>query len=489
MRRCTLRATAIGLASMVATALAAIPAVSAQHAAPGPHLRLIAADSTVTVPRPRNGPVFVDPGIWVASLGSALRLDVGRARYDSPVKLTQVISTQWGTTTYRALPSSLLDGWNGLKDFIRLTIRNAHGKVVDSQTVTFCPDSYGPERASPSSAAASPYPQQCGSFDPFPRGEVWGIAQGWAVDPFETNAVSPMQLGIGKYRATATITPRYVLQFGIPRQAATATVNLDVVNGNSCCGKLPADSRLHRLALPSHTYVPTMASPPREILPQLTALPSWGISTSRQSGRDMLDFGATIWVGGNSPLDVQGFRVPGTGVMRAYQYFWRGGRVIGRAEVGTMGFDNQKGHHHWHFEQFAQYRLLSADKKIAVRSNKVGFCIAPSDSVDLLLPHAAWRPSVIGLTGACGSPTALWVREYLPIGWGDTYIQSIAGQAFDITNLPNGVYYIEITANPLHKLYELAAAGNASLRKVILGGIKGNRTVRVPAFDGIDPEN
>ena len=29
----------------------------------------------------------------------------------------------------------------------------------------------------------------------------------------------------------------------------------------------------------------------------------------------------------------------------------------------------------------------------------------------------------------------------MPVGWGDTYLQSIAGQAFSITRVPNGTYY------------------------------------------------
>ena len=44
-------------------------------------------------------------------------------------------------------------------------------------------------------------------------------------------------------------------------------------------------------------------------------------------------------------------------------------------------------------------------------------------------------------------------------------------------------------ANPEHLLYETTTSNDASLRKVILGGTRGHRTVRVPAFDGIDPEH
>jgi len=174
--------------------------------------------------------------------------------------------------------------------------------------------------------------------------------------------------------------------------------------------------------------------------------------------------------------------------MSAYQYFWQDGQVIGRARAGTMGFDSQPGHNHWHFEQFAAYRLLGPSGKLVLRSQKTGFCIAPTDPVDLLLPNAVWQPSFVGFAGQCGSPAALWVRETMPVGWGDTYIQSIAGQAFDITKLPNGTYYIQVTANPGHLLHETTTANDVTVRKVIISGTRGHRHVKVPAWNGIDPE-
>ena len=174
--------------------------------------------------------------------------------------------------------------------------------------------------------------------------------------------------------------------------------------------------------------------------------------------------------------------------MKAYQYFWRNGHVIGRARAGTMEFDSQHGHHHWHFEQFARYNLLTVDKKLAVRSHKQGFCLGPSDPVDLLAPHAVWQPPAIGTSGQCGVAAALWVREMLPAGWGDTYFNSVAGQSFDITGVPNGTYYIEVIANPLHVLHETRTGNDISVRKVILSGTDGHRQVNVPAWHGIDPE-
>jgi Lysyl oxidase len=493
-----LRATAAaGVASAVVAATLAGPALArTQAAAQGPEVKLIVAQNSITLPSFR-GQVFLDPGVYVASLGSALQFDVQRASYTKPITLTQVIHHPGGGTTTRSLPSSLLDGFNGLRDFLRLSVANTAGKVVASTRPLFCPNS-GPQRAVPDSARTNPYPAGC-AFDPFPKSLVMGLARGWAADPtgfsptsFSFSVPPTVRLAPGKYKVTATIAPQYVRLLHITAADARASVKLTVVKGRGCCVvPAPQTAPARAGALAPLPRVPDLANPPAAALPDLVPLPSWGIFAlhDRRSGRDLLDFNATVWVGGNSPLDVEGFRANGSPVMKAYQYFWRNGHVVGRARAGTMGFDSQAGHNHWHFEQFARYQLLNAGKNLAVRSHKVGFCIAPSDPVNLLAPHAVWQPPAIGFGNfTCGQPTALWVQEMMPVGWGDTYTQFLPGQAFDITSVPNGTYYIEVIANPQHVLYESNTHNDVSLRKVILGGTPGHRTVKVPAWHGIDPE-
>ena len=505
-----------GVALAVATLTIAAPGLPAAGATngPGPVLKLEAAQHSGIAVNSFHGYVDMDPGIWVASLGSALQFDVRRASYTKPVTIAQIIHTPSGSAKTRPLPAALLDGWNGLRHFIRMTVRNSAGKVVASPWLTFCPNTYDPERASPDSPAATPYPQVCGD-DPFPLSMVWGIAKGWATDPAEYYPFSPlgpgpyMRIPTGKYQVTETVGAAYVKLFHIAAGASAQTVNVTVVSASPdpatprSAGPDPATpprgsgpgpvagrpARPGGRALGPLPRVPYLASPPRNALPDLVPLPSWGITTSHlRSGQDLLDFGATVWAGGNGPLDVEGFRAAGSPIMKAYQYFWQNGKVIGRVRAGTMGFDNAKGHHHWHFEQFARYALLNSDRKLAVPSHKVGFCIAPSDPVDLLARHAVWQPPVLGLVSQCGLATALWVQEMMPVGWGDTYFQSIAGQSFNITKVANGTYYIEVAANPLRVLHETTTRNDISLRKVILGGTPGHRTAAVPPWHGIDPE-
>ena len=549
---------AVGLAA--GAAAVAVPAL-ASTARPGtvsvpdvkapagmPRLALIRTQSGMTVegfPTKKGSKsvqVFLDPGIWLAALGAPLVIDVGRTAYDKPITLTQVLTLPDGKHTTRRLPQGLLDGWNGIKDMVTLTVRDRAGKTVALQKETACLGSYNVARATADSPDNDPYPQGCGAFDPFPLGAVWGVPKNWAFDP--TTFGTPLNLLAGQtYTVTETIPKTVARIFHVSAKDATSSLKVTVTAfklpppppppttsptaspsptatatatgipsptptvtasaSASAAGRPRTDAEVpvyqlfsrsagaaQRPAgpLPALPAVPEMKNPLASVEPDLVPLPAWGMNISTESKGDYLNFSATVWVGGNGPLDVEAFRHGTNPVMPAYQYFYKNGKVVGRIRAGTMGFDSAKGHNHWHFEQFAAYELLGANKKLIVRSQKVGFCIAPTDAVDMLVHGALWQPTYIGLQGQCGSPAALWVRELMPVGWGDTYSQSKAGQAFDITSLPNGKYYVAVIANPEHQLKEVSYRNDVSYRAVILSGTRGHRHFRVLAYHGIDPE-
>ncbi|MGM9382559.1 lysyl oxidase family protein [Streptomyces antibioticus] len=226
--------------------------------------------------------------------------------------------------------------------------------------------------------------------------------------------------------------------------------------------------------------------------PDLRSLPAWDIAVTDGEdgdapGKDYLAFSANVWNAGPAPLVVDGFRKPGAGLMDAYQYFYDAkGKQIGYTPTGTMEWDPRIGHEHWHFTDFASYHLLAADKKEIVKSGKEAFCLANTDAIDYTVKNANWHPYNTDLSTACGQQNSISVREVLDVGSGDTYTQYRPGQSFDITDLPNGTYYIEVVANPAKRLKETNLKNNVSLRKVVLGGTPGARTVKVPPFDLIN---
>jgi hypothetical protein len=275
---------------------------------------------------------------------------------------------------------------------------------------------------------------------------------------------------------TVSITAAYTRLFGIPPAHASATVVMKVVKGQAAVP--PSAGRIGgRLARAKLSAVAAMTNPPESALPDLVPLPAWGIRTTHAAGRDLLNFAATVWVGGNGQLDVQGFRVKSSPVMSAYQYFWQDGRVIGRARVGTMGFDSLPGHNHWHFEQFAAYKLLGSGGKLVLRSQKNGFLHRAHDPVDLLLPNAVWQPSFVGFAGQCGA---------LPrCGCGND--AGRLGRHLHPVDRRPGVRHHQTAqrhvlrpgdGQPRRHLHETTTANDVTVRKVIISGTRATGTSR-----------
>jgi hypothetical protein len=481
-------------------ALSAVMFVTATLATPAsatpvtPSLRVFTAQQDVTLPHYGNQPVDLDIGAYVAATHGTFQIDVTRANYRSPIEAAQIVATPSGTRSI-PLPDGLVRNWDGLPWFLTIVVNDHTGTQVARRHLTFCPDSYDVERLSPNGPANPTFPQFCSS-NPFTLGMVWGIDGGWAVNPLASSFREPRaKLTNGRYTITETINPTYAALFGIPAADATVTVNALVKKGNGggcppfCGGPAAGRSQGPGRSIRS-TGVPVVTSPDPSTEPDLVALPAWGINIETVGSRDYLDFGATVWDRGPAPMVVEGFRQAGTSVMRAWEYFFDdSGAVVGRARAGSLKYDARPGHEHWHFQQFAQYQLLDANKAGIVYSDKEGFCLAPTDAIDLAVHGANWNPGYIGFGySVCGSQTSIWTRETLPTGWGDTYFQGLPGQSFDITNLPNGTYYIAVRANPKGLLYERSTSNNVRYRRVILGGTPGARTVTVPPWNGIDTE-
>jgi hypothetical protein len=312
---------------------------------------------------------------------------------------------------------------------------------------------------------------------------VQGIQTGWAT-PVLTQ-MRPLRIGPGEYTVTATIKQKYAAAFGIPADAATRRLDLTVTReGDVAEGRAasrPATPAAHRPTGPAGR---ADAAGPQ---PDLRSLPAWGISLNKKG--TYLRFSATVWNAGDSPLVVDGFREDGADEMDAYQYFFDAeGEQTGYEPVGHMHWDPRPSHQHWHFEDFARYTLLDADKSEVSRSKKEAFCLANTDSVDTTVPGADWRPENTDLATSCGDYSSLSIREVLVSGWGDTYTQYRAGQSFPIKDLPNGTYYIAVTANPDGNLVESATDNNQSLRKIRIGGTAKHRTVTVPQVGMITEE-
>jgi hypothetical protein len=467
----------LGIVVLLASTL--LPSAPATADGP-PGVRLFAATSELDVERDRRGFVWFDPGIWVASVGGAFELRVGRPDYDTPVSIVQTDAVTGAAL--RTLPADLLDGWSGLKDFLHVSLRDPQGRVALRQTLTFCPDSYYRARLSDEGPMTSAYPYFCGG-GPFTRGTVWGIDDQWAVSP--TGDGLGFRAERRRYRLRVWIDPAWVEALGLPAGDTETTVALTVhERGHTGVGEPPFPG--DRPAVSAPARVPTVTSPDAATLPDLVALPAWSIGTFARRGRDYLAFNATEWNEGPGTLVVEGFRGPDQQLMDAYQYFLQDGVAVGRAPIGNLEFHPQ--HHHWHFQQFTEYTIVDADSGEVAKSGKQSWCLANTDAIDLTVPNANWAGYGGDVFTMCGGPGALWIREVLDVGWGDTYAQWIAGQAFDITDLPNGRYFVRVHVNPTGSILEGSTDNNVEDRLIKLRGRPGDRRVIVPPWHGIDTE-
>jgi hypothetical protein len=437
---------------------------------------LVAGSIDVTLDSVEDYGVDLDLGTHVVAGNAPIEVRATRASYSSPVVATQYVRGKPG----RTLPKGTVGDFSGLGKFLHVTLTDAAGKKVLDRDQTLCLNGEG-SRTRPDAPATSPYPDGC-TANPFTQGAVWGLQSGWSTRTFAGG--DPVKLAIGKYKATVTVNKAYRDFFGIAAKDAAVSLNVTVRKAEGASGSA---LKARSAALTPNASRPTgKPSVPKGPKPDLRPVPAWGIVVAPgedgtpDAGKDFLQFSATVWNAGPSPLVLDGFRRQGKGLMDAYQYFYdEKGKQVGYQNTGTLEWDARDGHHHWHFTDFARYSLLNAEQTEVVRSQKEAFCLAATDVIDYTVKNANWHPDNTDLHTACGDQGSLSVREVLDVGSGDTYVQSLPGQSFDITNLANGTYYIEVTANPERRLYEASTKNNVALRQVVLGGTKHHRTVKV----------
>ncbi|WP_217242931.1 lysyl oxidase family protein [Streptomyces sp. AC555_RSS877] len=535
--------------AVVVTGTGAVPGTGAEAAAatPGkPQLKLIAASNSVTLDRYEwDSGVFLDLGTYVTVDNAPLEFKVTRKSYKDPVVARQILRDGTSTRT-KTLPAGLVKDFSGLTGFLDVTITDAAGKEVVTSKGTFCPNNAS-GRLRPDAPATSHYPESCPT-NPWTLGSVWGVEKGWAANSTTVDYDKPVDLPAGEYTAKVSVAKKYRDLFDIPDDQPTVKVTVRDMGGGGGEGLASARHGGHGAhtdakasASDSHHYGPRGADAPTapalshaledrgtahhlgdgtghtdgsRIAPALTpnakrptgrtgvaasvpkpdlrSLPAWDIAITDGEdgdapGKDYLAFSANVWNAGPAPLVVDGFRSPGKDLMDAYQYFYDAdGKQVGYTPTGTMEWDPRSGHEHWHFTDFASYRLLSEDQTKEVRSGKEAFCLANTDAVDYTVKNANWHPRNTDLSTACGEQNSISVREVLDVGSGDTYTQYRPGQSFDITDLANGTYYIQVIANPEKRLQETNTDNNVALRKVVLAGEPGARTVTVPPHDLID---
>lgn len=112
-------------------------------------------------------------------------------------------------------------------------------------------------------------------------------------------------------------------------------------------------------------------------------------------------------------------------------------------------------HGHWHFSNFAEYRLRSVSSGQVFLGRKMAFCIEDT---------RCWS--------GCGSTQKRYScnRMGLQVGWADMYDKSVPCQWLDITDVPGGNYVLELVADPNDLIDESDEGNNITQISITIPG-------------------
>jgi hypothetical protein len=110
-------------------------------------------------------------------------------------------------------------------------------------------------------------------------------------------------------------------------------------------------------------------------------------------------------------------------------------------------------HAHYHFEDYADYRLLDMQGNIVRLGHKQAFCL-----IDLYNPtNPQARPQFTD----CGF-------QGISAGWADIYNRGLDCQWVDITGVPEGRYVLEVSVNPARVIEEGNYSNNVARTEVFI---------------------
>ena len=197
-----------------------------------------------------------------------------------------------------------------------------------------------------------------------------------------------------------------------------------------------------------------------ELRPNLVALPASALSVVRDATGTHLRFSTTSWNNGTGPLELRAGEIDqGQQTRKVYQRVSLSGGTFYDNLAGDFVYHPE--HAHFHFEDYAVYRLVPVNAPGASerQSAKTTFCVMDTTKINAGLlgaPQAA-------VYATCGSEI-----QGMSVGWGDTYSYILFGQSFDVTNSPDGDYDLIIDIDPRLRILESNESDNSACVRVRL---------------------
>jgi hypothetical protein len=150
----------------------------------------------------------------------------------------------------------------------------------------------------------------------------------------------------------------------------------------------------------------------------------------------------------------------GTGSRRLLRFSTRTpnfgpGDVLVGDPAGNPNFVFSECHAHFHFEEYADYRLLDLNGNLVARGHKQAFCLIDLDRV-------------AGVAGRGGPQFPDCGYQGISAGWADVYHSNLDCQWVDITGVPEGRYILEVSVNPARVIEEGNFTNNSARTEVFI---------------------
>lgn len=230
-------------------------------------------------------------------------------------------------------------------------------------------------------------------------------------------------------------------------------------------------------------FLDTTEIPGRNLLRFSTAVGNQGagpaVLISANSGTPPAGSGLTSWINADGTQNV---------VQQVYQFGGTSFSFDHYRAAGRMVFHN--GHGHFHLEGYAQYRLLQNvggnPGPVVVRGDgteavgdKIGFCLINILS-SFTLPGGGSSSTLPGFNAPGQPSTGCGFTQGIHVGKADVYDAIYDGQWIDVTGVPNGSYFIEVTMDALNVIEESNDANNTIVVPATLNAS--------PPVGGIQPD-
>jgi len=216
--------------------------------------------------------------------------------------------------------------------------------------------------------------------------------------------------------------------------------------------------------------VTAAAQVPVDLLPDIitnpTALTDTNIVGNVEEGRIHLRLSNATPNIGDGPLEIFGVELKDHAgeeeTIPVMQRIYRSDASFYDRESGL--FEYHPTHHHIHLQDWSRYRLREILPNDGVggvvgESEKTSFCLLDSRVYDKTLPGAPASP----VFRNCDQGT-----QGISVGYEDLYDKSLPDQWIDITDVPNGEYWLESEADAGDVILEKDETNNVARVKVLI---------------------